>query len=784
MRLQELVLIIFSFQLLTFPLSCDEITVVQKNWFCGPGRLVDYYEWDCKYFRDDSLITSNRNITFKSSGFDPSDCDTMILLSGAAKGYICYDYADFDNDGDKDFAIGNGQFLHVIENFGDTLFSDKPLLELSNPANYIKTTNCGDFNNDGYQDIFYATRFYYGICWGAGSILYGWDCDSLLENITTYYDGEVVDIDEDDTMDIVGIIISDSTDDYIGILLGPDLDSVIYLTKYDLGTAVISRTRVLDFDKDNDYDIVIAYHYPGSVIVLRNDGTSFSSFYRLGFPSVDGIGIGDFNRDGFDDIVLGSHSGKFYLMRNDAGSGFDSLSLIHSVNDYVDGADVVDFDLNGTLDIIGGWHDVGFVSQTSTGSFTDIELVDEPAANRIHFGRVLDLKSECGYPAKDFFYTVGGFYFTLLKNSIAKFPSFGFLESSVLAFRTAKNLLSFGWSDCIPDGFDIRYYVRTAKTVEKCQRTPWIEVPSSGADLSEPIDTVCELCFQYRIEFERTTGSEKLSPDVDSVYMILEDDTLDYTVILTPWFYEETFCDSINTVIICYDLDACDDTFHTLYAYASRFPGDTFIALSTLSYTTNSYGDATTVGEHCFDWSLSSDMPGEEGSNWILKFVVDSAYDAIVEGPLDSKPPEIIYDTPFDIVAGDTALFSFSIEDSFYSGDSSMVYIEYCSIMDSFKIAGTTFKWFLQPDTCDSIRMTVVTRDSFCNIGSDTNYFSVTPCIPETAWVVCAPCDDYSACDSQVVEIIIYDYQGYSIDTLNTFFTLLNTLLDPSIQFI
>jgi hypothetical protein len=167
-------------------------------------------------------------------------------------------------------------------------------------------------------------------------------------------------------------------------------------------------------------------------------------------------------------------------------------------------------------------------------------------------------------------------------------------------------------------------------------------------------------------------------------------------------------------------------------------------------------------------------MPGEEGSNWILKFVVDSAYDAIAEGPLDSKPPVIIFDTLIDIAAGDTALFSFSIEDSFYSGDSSMVYIEYCSIMDSFKIAGTTFKWFLQPDTCDSIRLTVVTRDSFCNIGSDTNYFSVTPCIPETAWVVCAPCGDYTACDSQVVEIIIYDYQGYSIDTLNTFFTLLH----------
>ncbi len=501
------------------------------------------------------------------------------------------------------------------------------------------------------------------------------------------------------------------------------------------------------------------------------------------------IGIGDFNRDGFEDIVIGIlHWGKLWWLPNDSGTGFDSLFRTHIHASFHSSIDVVDFNLNGNLDIIGGCDDLILVSQYYFGSmdtFAYMILDCERIYDGIHFGRVLDLKSECGYPAKDFFYTREEKYFNyfvLLKNSIAKFPSFGFLESSILAFRSAKNLLSFGWSDCIPDGFEIRYYVRTGKTVEECHTTPWIEVPSSGADLREPIDTVCELCFQYRIEFERTTGSEMLSPEVDSVYMILEDDTLDYTLMLTTWFYEETLCDSINTVIICYDLDACDDTFHTLYAYASRFPGDTFTALNTLSYTTNSYGDTTTVGEHCFDWSLSSDMPGEERSNWVLKLVVDSAHVAIAEGPLDSKPPEIIYNTPFDIAAGDTALFSFSIEDSFYSGDSSMVYIEYCSIMDSFKIAGTTFKWFLQLDTCDSIRLTVVTRDSFCNINSETNYFSVAPCIPETAWIVCAPCNDYSACDSQVVEFIIYDYQGFSIDTLNTFFTLLHKHSPDSID--
>jgi len=288
------------------------------------------------------------------------------------------------------------------------------------------------------------------------------------------------------------------------------------------------------------------------------------------------------------------------------------------------------------------------------------------------------------------------------------------------------------------------------------------------------------LHFQYRIEFDRTTGNNKLSPEVDSIFIVLEDN---YELkIDLLWFSEETYCDLVNIVEICYKFTSCDDTFHSVSAYVTNDTNSTWTSLDSLSNIRDNYGDSVKVGEHCFDWSLSSDMPDIEGYNWFIKLVVDSV-SLISEGPLDSRKPEITFDTLLEeISVGDSISLSFLVVDTFFTGDTSFVYFEYCGQIDSLYFTGTSFNWQVPPDTCESLKVSLEVPDSFCNIGSATQYFLVNPCIPETAWVVCAPCNDYSACDSQVVEFIIYDYQGYSIDTLNTFFTLLHKHSSDSID--
>ncbi len=102
MKIYRITFIIWFFQIFALTLPQAQNTVIQKDWYRGPGTLVRNYTWANDYFRAESLNTLNHDIVFKASEINTTSWDTMILLSSEAiESHTHYHYADLDDDGDS-----------------------------------------------------------------------------------------------------------------------------------------------------------------------------------------------------------------------------------------------------------------------------------------------------------------------------------------------------------------------------------------------------------------------------------------------------------------------------------------------------------------------------------------------------------------------------------------------------------------------------------------------------------------------------------------------------------
>ncbi|MBN2542140.1 IgGFc-binding protein [bacterium] len=186
------------------------------------------------------------------------------------------------------------------------------------------------------------------------------------------------------------------------------------------------------------------------------------------------------------------------------------------------------------------------------------------------------------------------------------------------------------------------------------------------------------------------------------------------------WFREETDCNDSNIVTICYILsgDASDIDIRV-----SDDGGATWtVALTTLSGEDGDLGCGVAPGEHCFNWIMSEDLPGREGSDWVVEV---SAFDlldtfAIVDSTDISFSDRYghglgygdgfywVYDYTRGYVYQTSTLDEFtrdSIVDSFYIGSVNNCDISYCDSNIYFGRHGgepdTLFRYDLRADSIE-----------------------------------------------------------------------------------
>ncbi len=270
----------------------------------------------------DKLFRNNGNGLF----LDVSDVSgiTAGVRPFKTVGAVC---GDLDHDGYKDLVITTdiGQPNLVLQNIGGTSF--RVLMPFPNdPKSWSTTAVLGDYNKDGYLDVY-------------------------IFNYVAY-----------------------SQDPFVKFLTG-GLPNVFYQNNGNFQFTDITQSTntadngagtagtFSDFDNDGDVDLFVINDFgntfgPNNLLINQYPSQQFSAVVATSpmKATIDGMGIaiGDYNEDGLLDYYVANYQGESNLLLTNTGSDFMEQSLLKNVQDYNDvswGTFFFDFNNDSYLDL-------------------------------------------------------------------------------------------------------------------------------------------------------------------------------------------------------------------------------------------------------------------------------------------------------------------------------------------------------------------------------------------------------------------------------------------------
>ena len=337
------------------------------------------------------------NVTHDASGFDRS--------SYAGGGTV----GDFNNDGWQDLFILSGgdgnQPDHLFINNGNGTFTDRALEWGLTAAHKGKSACVGDYDGDGWQDLFVTSAGPWNQSAQVGHHkLYHNNGDGTFTNVATtagvattnptYPDAWTAcfgdyDLDGDLDLYVGGFVLSDSSNEGKRLFRNNDNGTFSDVTQQiglfsGVGPIANLSSRFIDMDGDHYPELLLVGDFQGvnghvgSRYFKNNTNGTFTDMTRASDTGDEenGMGhcVGDFDNDGLMDWyvtsiffpAIGWTGNKLY--RNLGSHDFVEGSESAGCNDggYGWGAVAVDFDHDGFLDIAETNGD-----GSSSGSFSD-----------------------------------------------------------------------------------------------------------------------------------------------------------------------------------------------------------------------------------------------------------------------------------------------------------------------------------------------------------------------------------------------------------------------------
>lgn len=279
-------------------------------------------------------------------------------------------WADFDNDGDLDFAVTmKSGAIHLYRNDNGTFVDVGVAMGLPDSGGEFRAISWSDYDGDGWIDLFAGSSLKENPSALFHSIK-GQRFQDVAEQVGLTVPGRSsrqnnwIDIDGDGDLDFYATdrmgknrLYRNAGGNYSQIL--SESDPTVF--KSTVGACW------LDYDEDGDLDLFLANQSGKTDSLFRNDGGVFvdvAPALGMDMPGrakdEGGVGcaIGDYDNDGHLDIFVPNY-GRNVLWRNDGHGGFANMApaLGLDVENHAVGASWGDYDNDGFLDLyIASYH--------------------------------------------------------------------------------------------------------------------------------------------------------------------------------------------------------------------------------------------------------------------------------------------------------------------------------------------------------------------------------------------------------------------------------------------
>ena len=293
--------------------SAYQISFINANQHSVFGSGISLMDFNTDGLDDITLATADGDslVFYVNTGNGFSKIPSLVNHTGEAESVI---WVDYDNDGDKDLYVSSNRSPNKLyQNNGALSFVDvSSSLGLSDSISETFGVCWGDYNRDGYLDLYEANR-------------------QLLYNETNQ------------------LYLNDSAQSFIN-------------TSAFAGVADSSHmgfaSNFIDFNNDNWPDIFVANDkFQGNQLFKNAGNGTFSNVSVSSSMNVPVNGmtatLGDYNNDGYMDVYVTNTQEGNFLFRNNGNETFTDVTTAMgvAVNGICWGATFFDYDLDGDQDL-------------------------------------------------------------------------------------------------------------------------------------------------------------------------------------------------------------------------------------------------------------------------------------------------------------------------------------------------------------------------------------------------------------------------------------------------